>query len=134
MADNKEDAEGLMLKVLLKNARDISTLFGLSGDLAVTALLSVERCASCQEAATVRHGDLGIRMCDQHCARAIVRAQKSLAANVVDEMTEMRRRLADEGCWIDLEHAVRVRRLSEYVSLLTKNDEPPPPEHFDQLH
>lgn len=135
MANEKDDVD-VLVRIVLKHQRTIDAVLGAITDHACLIEKGLERCCGndCAEPATVRHVDLDVRMCDSHCARAIVRAQKVLNEPATGAVAHIRVRLADEGCWIDLEDAPRIRRIKDYVEMVKRDFDAGPPEHQDQLN
>jgi hypothetical protein len=127
----------LLIRMALKSDREIGSIFGVINDFACLIEEHLERCAGtdCKNPATVRLSTYGVRMCDACAAKSIVKARRNLLISLPDDpINPMRRKVGDDCAWYDLPNAVRIRRLVEYVSMMTKDDEPDPPEHFDQLH
>jgi hypothetical protein len=116
----------LLLNTAIKHTRELSTAFGVIGDFACLIEENLPRCfhPGCRHPATVKHPAIGTPMCDECAARTIVNAAASL--NLPDDMGALRdaiKSVSDEQSWIDLPNATRIRRLVDYVSMLTKDDE-----------
>ena len=115
----------LLLNTAIKHTRELSTAFGVIGDFACLIEEGLPRCfhPGCVNPATIKHPAIGMPMCDECGARTIVNANASL--NLPDDLGVLRdaiKTVADEQSWIDLPNATRIRRLVEYVSMLTKDD------------
>ena len=95
-------------------------------------LASLERCGrnGCTETATVRHQTLGLKCCDACAARLIVKARKNIATDDSLDMNLLRGMVAHEAMWIDIPHAIAIRRAQDLVTFTDRdrNLEPDVPE------
>lgn len=127
----------LALKLAVKNSQTIDTILGVVGDFAIFIEEGLQQCemVKCHNPATVQHQVMDVKMCDACAARDIVIASRggNGFAEQSEALNDLTAQVANEELWIDLPNAVRIRRLTDYVSLLKKNDEPMPPENFDEL-
>jgi hypothetical protein len=125
-----------MLKLLVNNTRSIDAIFGVINDYACLIEVQLPRCVhiGCDQAATVRHASLKVDMCDAHAAVVITKAIKNVTLDCNDQLDFFRALVANEELWLDMPNAVRIRRLTDYVSMLQRDDERAPPADPNQLH
>lgn len=127
-----------LLKLTLQHDNHIDILFGITNDFACLIEQTLERCSrdNCKSAATVRHSEFGVVMCDHCAATTMIRARENIRQNLTDVLIIQTLRLAmmSEDLWVDLPNAERIRKVTGYVEHLTKNDEPVPPQDPTELH
>lgn len=109
-----------LIRLVTNNTHCIDVLFDVANDFACLIELGLERCSNrdCKEPATVEHATYKHKMCDRCAAKAIVKVQSEYA----------------ESLWVDVNDAVRIRKLRDYVLALKRNDEPSEEERLDNLH
>ena len=125
-----------LLKLVVRNGQSVDVLFGVVNDFACLIESRLERCShlGCEEPASVRHLGLGLRYCDYHAARIMMKARKNVGRDGDLNMNLLRAQVMDEEAWVDLPDAHRIRRLRDYVLIIKRNDEPDPPENREEMH
>ena len=132
------DDEGLavLARLVLRHKALIDVGFGVMNDFARLIEPTLPRCDGhrCKNAATVKHVDTHFKMCDYCAAKAIVLSKRNLTDSLLDAVNLLRLRCADSENWIDLPNATQIRRITEYVFELTKNEEQDPPSDPSERH
>ena len=124
------DLTDVIMKLLLRHDNTVNALAQGFTEHARLILQQLEKCAcnGCKDAATVRHQVLGLKCCDWHAARLMVKARKNIGIDANLDMNLMRGMIMQEELWVDLPGAIGIRRAQDLVTFSSYKDEPDLPE------
>ncbi len=116
-----------LIKVISSHSYQIRLLSLQLADQASLIEPYVPKCMTCQKRpASVEHAKLGVRCCDRCTAEAIVKAGHAYVNMcLIDPENPFVKVLAtmmDEGAWRDVDDAEKIRRITEFVSVIKETD------------
>lgn len=129
-----EDELTAIAKLLIRHGTLINLISLQLRDQACILVPQLERCGRCdKDPITVEHRFMGLQACDRCAAELIVRSGRNYVdayiENPDDPLNEARASLMNEDDWVDLPNAEKVRRIADYVRIISLAEAVPGEHH-----
>lgn len=116
-----------LAKLAARQAHIINLLSMQLADQACLLSLGLKPCSKCAvEPTTVEHVHMKLSLCDRCAAEAIVASGRTYVDSSVndgnDPLNDVRSSLMNDGDWLDVPDADRIRRLMDYVKIIKQLD------------